>query len=355
VFLIECPTPQRVPILDRLAESRWTLLVRYRYRDDGRHGWGTQPLRHEHEYLSEGPLLRQLATAVEILQGRVSVVCVFGHRGVARQSALLAARLRRVPVVVRTDSNGFNADWDAAWLRLVRRLLIAAIVPRHARVWSIGTANDYYWRTHARRNNIMRIPYETPVLPGGAEARVMHKSASTQFRFLYVGRLDSNKSVDLILSAFLDLPHGRQRYSLTLVGDGPERLSLERMAGHEPLITFSGSVRYCELGTKYAGHDCLILASRREPWGLVVNEALAFGLRVIVADSVGAAHDLVDDDVGHIVPYGDVSALREAMVDAAQRGRSRHLRSPSDTSPLMRQELEALLGGPGPARARVPV
>jgi len=60
--------------------------------------------------------------------------------------------------------------------------------------------------------------------------------------------------------------------------------------------------------------DVLVLPSEFEPWGLVVNEALNFGLDVITSDQVGAAADLVRaEDGGHVVPVGNVTALTRAM------------------------------------------
>jgi len=60
--------------------------------------------------------------------------------------------------------------------------------------------------------------------------------------------------------------------------------------------------------------DVLILPSSFEPWGLVCNEAMCFGLPVIVSDRVGAAADLVRDGVnGFTYPFGDVEALADRL------------------------------------------
>jgi glycosyltransferase involved in cell wall biosynthesis len=84
--------------------------------------------------------------------------------------------------------------------------------------------------------------------------------------------------------------------SLVLVGDGPLRHRLESQvleAGLEPCVRFAGMKSTSELLPYYAFAHAFVLPSRREPWGLVVNEALAAGLPVIVSNRCGCASDLV--------------------------------------------------------------
>jgi glycosyltransferase involved in cell wall biosynthesis len=64
----------------------------------------------------------------------------------------------------------------------------------------------------------------------------------------------------------------------------------------------------------YADSDVLVLPSRYEVWGLVINEALEHGLPVIATESVGAVDDLLVDGVnGYVTATGDVGELRDAM------------------------------------------
>ena len=69
-------------------------------------------------------------------------------------------------------------------------------------------------------------------------------------------------------------------------------------------------------GLSHAAADLFVLPSRHEPWGVVVNEALAAGLPVVLSDRVGAAADLlVDGENGRLVPAGDAVALANALED----------------------------------------
>jgi 1,2-diacylglycerol 3-alpha-glucosyltransferase len=114
--------------------------------------------------------------------------------------------------------------------------------------------------------------------------------------FLYVGRLAEEKNVRLLLGAYLAYRHSGGDWPLVLVGDGPERAALERMARTSrfgPDVHFEGLRSSAELPQYYAFAGCFVLPSMREPWGLVANEAMAAGLPLIVSRRCGCAEDLL--------------------------------------------------------------
>jgi glycosyltransferase involved in cell wall biosynthesis len=68
-----------------------------------------------------------------------------------------------------------------------------------------------------------------------------------------------------------------------------------------------------ELPEIYGACDVFVQASEREPWGMVVNEAMACGMAICASDRVGSAYDLVRDN-GALFPVGDIERLAELMV-----------------------------------------
>jgi glycosyltransferase involved in cell wall biosynthesis len=114
---------------------------------------------------------------------------------------------------------------------------------------------------------------------------------------LYVGRLSAEKGVLELVEAARGLP-------LKVVGDGPLRAQVPDAVGFVP----PG-----ELGTWYERAAIVVAPSRREGYGVVVREAMAWG-RPVVATAVGGLVDAVDDGAtGLLVPAGDGAALREAL------------------------------------------
>ena len=109
-----------------------------------------------------------------------------------------------------------------------------------------------------------------------------------------------------------------------VVGDGPALLDLK--ARYRDVL-FLGAKHGAELASLYAAADVFCLPSvLNETWGIVVNEALNFGLPVVVTDKVGCAPDLVHEgDNGFVVPAGLAgplaAALERLVADAELRAR----------------------------------
>ena len=114
--------------------------------------------------------------------------------------------------------------------------------------------------------------------------------------FLYVGRLAPEKNVDGLIEAWIAYREGGGVWPLVIVGDGPLSTLLKQLALNSPFHTdvyFAGLKNSSELGQFYAFAGCFVLSSKREPWGLVVNEAMASGLPVLVSNRCGSSEDLV--------------------------------------------------------------
>ncbi|MGK0254834.1 MAG: glycosyltransferase involved in cell wall biosynthesis [Mariniflexile sp.] len=128
-------------------------------------------------------------------------------------------------------------------------------------------------------------------------------------KYLYVGRVASEKNLQYLVKMFND--NGKR---LTIAGNGPLLDELKLLA--ESNITFLGYVNNEELAGVYKSHDVFILPSYSEPWGLVVDEALWFGLPVVVSCNVGCSEDLViKENTGTIFKLDDDSSFTKALFE----------------------------------------
>jgi glycosyltransferase involved in cell wall biosynthesis len=130
---------------------------------------------------------------------------------------------------------------------------------------------------------------------------------------LFVGRLQARKRIDNLLVACANLPV-TIRPRLWIVGDGPARKELEELAqGIYPATQFFGAVHGPDLLTLFKESDLFVLPGTG---GLAVQEAMAQGLPVIVAEGDGTQNDLVRPENGWLVPPDDQGGLQLALQDA---------------------------------------
>lgn len=112
-------------------------------------------------------------------------------------------------------------------------------------------------------------------------------------KFIYVGRFVPEKNISLLIHAFQEVLKRGKLAELEIVGSGECESELKEMIVISPEIKILGKKFGLDLLQAYEKAQSLILPSNFEPWGLVVNEAMAAGLPVICSTAVGSAKDLV--------------------------------------------------------------
>jgi glycosyltransferase involved in cell wall biosynthesis len=112
-----------------------------------------------------------------------------------------------------------------------------------------------------------------------------------------------------------------EEVSLLLLGDGPEEAQLRRACADRGIenVVFAGFKQKPELPRYYAMADVFVFPTLGDPYGLVVDEAMACGLPVISTSAAGEIRDRIEDGVnGYIVPPEDVVTLSERMLYLAK-------------------------------------
>jgi glycosyltransferase involved in cell wall biosynthesis len=268
-----------------------------------------------------------------LAEANPDVVVVSGWSTFSSQAAVLWCRRRRVPYVLLVESN--DRDPRPAWRRVVKRLVVPPVVRRAAWVLTVGTlARDSVLargatpgRTGRFANTIDvqayveladRLASRRPALRAAIGAR------DDDVVVLSVARLAHEKGLDTLVRAAAEADE--PSLLVVVAGDGPERAALDRLARDLGVrLVLLGDVQpAARVVEHYVAADLFALLSHHEPWGVVVNEAAACALPLLLSDRVGAAHDLlVDGGNGALVPAGDVSAaataLRRLVADPAAR------------------------------------
>jgi 1,2-diacylglycerol 3-alpha-glucosyltransferase len=121
--------------------------------------------------------------------------------------------------------------------------------------------------------------------------------------FLFVGRFAPEKNLARLLDAYAGYRQttGQSAWGLVLVGSGPQEMELRARAKELSGVVFAGFQQKDTLLPYFGLASCLVLPSISEPWGLVVNEAMAAGLPVLVSHRCGCVPELVQPGVNGYV------------------------------------------------------
>jgi glycosyltransferase involved in cell wall biosynthesis len=206
----------------------------------------------------------------------------------------------------------------AEWLRdRPRYALIRAGLTRAARVLACS-------RWMAEQLRVNGITAEAIALPVPPPEPGYRRAPSREPVFLYCGRLNWEKGVDLLLHAFARVlaRHGAAR--LRILGGGARQADLEGLAerlGIGKAVSFEGRVPFAEV--EAALHQAWALVAPSiwpEPLGLTAIEAITRGVPAIVSANGGLAETVEDGVSGSLVPNGDEAALAESLMAAVERG-----------------------------------
>jgi glycosyltransferase involved in cell wall biosynthesis len=264
------------------------------------------------------PRWRRLFAALSALRG-ARVVCI-GVPYSQLEFVVLAWMLRLTgrQVVLLCDSK-FDDRPRNSGFEFLKRLGLSGF----SAVMVAGARGAAYFRSlgFGRRPilfgcdtvDVARIRADAAILPAPSPPDFAARD------FVYVGRFVEKKNLSLLIEGFARYcqNEGDSERRLVLVGAGPleDKLRGEAERLLPPgRVVFTGFLSGKALSGTLAGALGLVLVSHSEQWGLVINEALALGLPVIVSESPGARDLLVRDGVnGYVVETGSAEALALAM------------------------------------------
>ena len=333
VILTEIISPYRIPLFNALARDRGVDLhvIFLAETDPGLREWQVhkEDIRFSYEVLPSwrkrvGPfhVLLNRGVGRALAAAAPDAILCGGYNYLASWQALVWARARNIPFLLWSESNQQDLRRGHALVELLKNEFLhncnGFVVP--------GRSAGAYVRDHGIRDHlIFTAPnaVDNEFFAGAAAAARQDQTARRRELslpdryFLFVGRLVREKGVFDLLSSYAKLNEQlRQRVGLVFVGDGAARPQLEEQAASIATgqIRFAGFAQRENLAVYYALAEMLILPTYTDTWGLVVNEAMACGLPVILSRAAGCAADLLKENWnGLLVPPHDVSSLAAAM------------------------------------------
>ncbi|MFH1457314.1 MAG: glycosyltransferase [Patescibacteria group bacterium] len=216
---------------------------------------------------------------------------------------------------------------EKSWRRTVFNPLVKYLVKRTNHFIAYGTrAKEYLIILGAAEQNIeifyntIDIDYFQKEIKNFSETKkqdLKNKLGITSSKvILFNGQLIERKGIFELLEGYNQYKQKDSDISLLMIGGGQEKTRINRTINEGDIkdVILVDFIQYRNVYKYYAISDMLILPSREEVWGLVINEALACGLPVITTNKVGASADLVENGKnGYIIKVNCSDCINKAI------------------------------------------
>jgi glycosyltransferase involved in cell wall biosynthesis len=278
----------------------------------------------------------------ELTIARPDVVISCGWDSLASYLAYLYCRMHGIKYVLWAGSTVY----EQSWRRTLSLPLVKYLVRKSDSCIAYGSrAREYLMHLGANERKIFLgwNTVDNSFFSSNASITRQEKELvkselgiTTSLVVLYVGQLIERKGVHDLLRAFSRLKQEYADVTLLMIGTGREKTNLLDyiQRTHIADVILSGFVDYTDLPKYFGISDLLVLPSREEVWGLVINEAMACGLPVITTKKVGASVDLVKHNVnGFVVRDSTPDDLLDALLQLVSNNELR--RTMGETSSTM--------------------
>ena len=245
-------------------------------------------------------------------------IIIAGYSSPTAAAAILYLKLHRIPFYMEVDGGLIREDSPLQY-RLKKFLVSAASQWISSGSFSTQYLTHYGAEAEKTHNYPFTSLWEKDIrreIPTGEEKEKLRQKLSLPEKkiILFVGRFTEEKGMDVLLHA---APRLDEDTGIGFVGVEPTEAHLEFCRKHHlDRLHFTGFHKKQELAEYYQAADLLVLPTKSDVWGLVINEAMAMGLPVITTDRCGAGLELVRDGVnGYLVPVGDGAALEQRILE----------------------------------------
>ncbi|MFD2582256.1 glycosyltransferase family 4 protein [Pedobacter vanadiisoli] len=248
-----------------------------------------------------------------------SLIVVHGWGYFTHVLTLIFASLFGHKVAIRAETPNIQEDMKPRFPTLLKHIYLRFLFLFVRTFLYIGQENKkFYLRLGQKRKKFIFAPYcvdnarfqrEASLLSKN-EAKTLLNITPDNFTILFCGKyIKKKRPLDLIKAFKLA---NLANASLLMLGEGDLRDEMEayvRVNELQECVTFTGFINQSDLYKYYCAADVFVMCSDLgETWGLSVNEAMNFGLPLIVSDVTGCSSDLVKSN-GYIYPVGDISKL----------------------------------------------
>ena len=256
----------------------------------------------EEDYEELGNLRKSASVCKKIISYKPDILILPGYNEIFCWFALISAKLLMIHIIISCDSTAMDRPrfWYKEALKkfFVRRCSVGFCYGIKSAEYlnTLGMpTTDIFLRCQAINNEEIAAIHESV---HAVRKEFLTATGFKQHNFIFVGRLNPIKNIEHLIKAFAILKNTNAlalSWGLIVVGDGPQKEELISICTELKVcdVYFVGGKSWREVPKFHALADVLVLPSISEPWGLVINEAMACSMPVLVSKYCGAAYDLV--------------------------------------------------------------
>ncbi|MBV6627768.1 MAG: glycosyltransferase [Rivularia sp. (in: Bacteria)] len=332
IILTEIISPYRIPPFNCLAENEdIDLTVFFFAETESRRSWLVEKQKIQFNYqvlwglqlgkaYQSAPVFLNPDVIHQLWKLQPDVIICGGWHHFTHWLALVYAEMTKTPLLI----------WSESTLRDERSV---SNIKHKLKTWIVNQADGYIVPGKAQKDYLVDLKAREDriyIAPNAVDSNFFtcetqryrqqkpvwkEKLGMDGCVIIYVGRLIDEKGIPELLKAFTKLS-GNKQVTLVIVGDGSRSQNYHSYTQQHKLdnVVFAGFQTQSALPQYYGIADIFVFPTRSDPWGLVLNEAMAAGLPIVCSDAAGAATDLVvNGKNGYLVPMGDIEKLSQAL------------------------------------------
>ena len=280
-------------------------------------GWDRGLTGFNYRFLDERNKVADAVRLARAQRNRIHIMNgLWAERGFA--AALITLALLRSRYAIYSEAPD-PSEPRSALKKAFQSVFGKTLVPRAVGILAVSKlAAKFFKGLNAADGEIYPFGYFRS-LPGLA---VRSERLNNRVEIIFVGQLIHRKGILLLLEAITPILEEYPNLFLSVIGKGEMSQSIQQQVdalGLTDRIVFEGVMPSSSIPGRLATADLLVLPSRFDGWGMVVNEALSVGTPVIVSDRCGSA-DLVQNEVnGYVFRSEDVPDLRRCITSFLKR------------------------------------
>lgn len=321
LFLTNIPVPYRIDFFNELGKYCDLTVVFEATRVDGiNFNWNDDKIDSfkaiflNQGNIDEGKIDTRIFKYIDKKKYDIIVATNYSYR--TEMAAIIYMKLKRIPYLMETDG-GIIKYGENKLKKIYKTFLVSGA---KGYLSPSAKSDDYLVYYGAKRDRIHRYSF-TSLKNSDILLNVISSKEKKQLRqklnvpydrvVLSVGQFIHRKGFDILLKACKNID---KNIGVYIVGGEPTQEYIDLRKKYKlGNVHFEGFKTKEELAEYFKMSDIFVLPTREDIWGLVINEAMAYGLPVVTTDNCIAGLELVDDGNGAIVPVEDVCSLADAI------------------------------------------